>query len=439
MNKLAFFLAAMSAGEYRRRAWVISAFALTQEAPDAWKAEPYPYRIVQRATGHLYVNPQNTSELLPIEDTVGTEPPFKIKDRFALTAGQIPNVSKDLETNYGNLLFNYIACIYAFGTKIPYLEGRVSPSQLEGIILPRLVDDPAPGTHPPESAQSVAPIYVSEYLRFADAMFNLVGLTQICVPATTRKSMLAPPGIVELKERLLKENEGRLHDPAVIAEIQKQLIAYDREYLKGDLAEGFLITGKAFNVVRSKLFGMHGAEVGLAETVDVDLIRNSLSQGWDIDKFPAMNNSARAGSYNRGAQTMLGGESVKWLLRASSNMSVTQDDCGSMMGIDVAVTKDRLGWITGFSEITPEGPVRITPESAGSYLGRRIAVRSPMYCNLPKTDYCKVCVGERLAVNPNALSAAISEYGSAFLSMFMAAAHGKQLTTAKLEFEKAIF
>jgi hypothetical protein len=61
-----------------------------------------------------------------------------------------------------------------------------------------------------------------------------------------------------------------------------------------------------------------------------------------------------------------------------------------------------------------------------------------MFCRLEKTDYCKACVGQRLAENPTGLSAAISEYGSAFLSIYMAAAHGKALVTAKLDFKTAI-
>ena len=436
MNKLEFFLAAMAAGEYRRRAWVISAFSMIREAPDAWRKDPYPYRIVQTQAGHLYVNPSNTSELLPLEGGFdGGIAPFSFKDRVQLAPGSIPNLTKDVDTTYGNLLFNFVACIWPFHDKIAYLEGRISPSKMEDMILPRLKDTP------PEGAErKQEDIYVDEYLKFTDAMFYLAGFTQLCVPAGTRKTMTPAPGIIELKERLLEENKDRLHDPAVIAKIQKELVAFDKAYIADDLGSGFLITNKAYEVVRSKLFGMHGAEMGLAEGVDVELIRNSLSQGWDIEKFPAMNNSLRAGSFNRGAQTMLGGESVKWLLRASSNISVTADDCGATLGNEVFVDASKLGWITGFHVVDPQGGSKqvVTPEDARSYLGQRITVRSPMFCRLPKTDYCKACVGQRLAENPTGLSAAISEYGSAFLSIYMAAAHGKALTTAKLDFKTAI-
>lgn len=433
MTKLEFFLAAMQADQGRRRGWVISAFSLISEGPDDWKKNPYPYRIVQTPAGKWFVDPNNDNQLSPIVGTIAGEPPFNIKDRIALKAGSVPNLNQDIETTYGNLLFNYTAVIYPFGTKIPYQQGRVSPSDMEALILDRLKDTPK--TDEPREDKW---IYVDEYLKFADAMFYLAGFTQLCVPAGTRKTMTAPPGIEALKKRLLEENKDRLHDPATIAKIDAELVKADAEYLKGDASEGFLISNKSRNIVRKKLFLMHGAEVGLDEGVDVDLIQNSLAQGWDIDKFPAMNNSLRAGSYNRGAQTMLGGESVKWLLRASSNITVTKDDCGTRLGNVIAVTGDNYKWIEGFYVLTQSGDVKVDKETSKSYVGKTVTVRSPMFCKLDKTDYCAHCVGERLAENPTALSSAIADYGSVFLSIYMAAAHAKGLMLAKMDFKTAI-
>jgi hypothetical protein len=252
--------------------------------------------------------------------------------------------------------------------------------------------------------------------------------------------MLPAPGIRELRTKLIKENQGRLHDPAAIANIDAQLVAYDRKYLEGDASMGFLIKNKSFNIVRKKLFGMHGAETGLSEGVDVELIERSLSEGWDISKFPAMNNSLRAGSFSRGAQTMLGGESVKWLLRASSNITVTADDCGTRLGNLVSINDKNLNFIVGFHLIAPTGSVYVEDrEAAAKYIGKQVMVRSPMFCKLDKTDFCKCCVGDRLAQNPTALSSAVAEYGSAFLSLFMAAAHSKALTVAHMDFKTALF
>ena len=435
MNKKELFLLAMKSEEYRRKAFVISAFSIFDESSDAWKKNPYPYRIIQTKTGYFFVDPDNNNELTIIEDAIVGEALYGIKEKVSVTiAVGITNLNSDIETTYGKILFNYIVLIHAFKNKIPYINTRISPDKVEDLIIGRLKDNPLK-----EEDRNETDIYIDEYLLFTKAMFFLAGFTQICVPAASAKTITAAPGIVALKERLLAENKDRLHDPAIIALIDAELVKFDKAYMAGDIGEGFLIGGKAYNIVRKKLFSMHGAEMGLEEKVDVNIIQNSLSQGWDISKMPEMINSLRAGSFNRGSQTMLGGEAVKWLYRASSNMNVTEDDCGSKLGNVINVTENNIWWLKGFSVVTETGSDLVdSDEKAKSYIGKKVMVRSPMYCKLDKTDFCKVCVGSNLANNPTGLSVAVSEFGSAILSLFMKASHGKALTVAHMDYMTAI-
>lgn len=439
-----YFIKAMKAGEFKRKAWVISAFSLVKEIPDQWKKEPYPYRIVQTPAGHFFIDPEKGGVLSMLEDAPASEPPFRFKDSIELTKGEVENVRAErVTTTYGNVLFNYTCLIWPFGKKVAYKTGRISAGLLEQELLDRTIDRPK--EQPPHSTEAErekedAPIYVDEYIKFCDAMFHLAGYTQLCVPAKSAKEMVAPPGLVELRAKLLKENKDKLHDPAVIADIMKQLIAYDKEYLKDDMAADFLASNakKLYGVVRAKLFLMHGAEFGFGQG-GMDLIDNSLSEGWNVEKFPSMMDSLRAGSYNRGAETMLGGEAVKWLLRASSNMVVTKDDCGSRLGLPMVVDKKNIKKLPGFSIISNIGVTKITNlEEAGAYLGKHIMLRSPMFCKLDKTDYCATCVGDRLSVNPTALSAAISEYGSTFMMISMQAMHGTTLETHRMNYQTAL-
>jgi len=443
MKKIDFFLAAMRAQEYKRTAWVISAFSLISEGPDDWKKDPYPYRIVQTPGGQLYVNPQNPEELLPIEGTVGGQPPFRMKDPVKLSFGHVENIREGdpIITTYGNVLFNYIAVIYPFGRKIAFQTGVVTASKMESLIVDRLQDDPKPGDPLPKAMASAAPIYVSEYLKFCDAMFGLSAYTQLCVPACTAKTITAPPGIKELRERLLEENKDRLHDPAVIAAIDQELVQYLKDWMKGDLGMGFLIKDKSFSNVRRKLYLMGGAEYGMDDNnPEVRLIRKSLSEGWDPEMFDIMNTASRSGSFSRGALTELGGEATKWLFRASSNMTVALDDCGSTLGVEVFAGKGEESKLIGFTAIIPTPGVKdeylmkkIDRENVGEYMGKRLYLRSPMYCKGPKTDFCKVCVGDKLATNPTGLSTAIAEYGSVFLTTSMKSMHNTSLVLKKMD------
>lgn len=434
MNKQQLFIAAMAAGEYKRRGWIISAFSLIREAPDDWKKEAYPYRIVHTPTGYSYVDPENENQLTVIPDVAVGTPLYQMKEKVLIKKGELANVNRDITTTYGNVIVNCHVLIYSFGHKVPYIEGKMSPNMVEELILPRMRDTPAEGEPRDDKF-----LYMDEYQRFADGSFALAGFAQLCVPAATEKTMTSAPGIRELRAKLLEENKDRLHDPAVIAKIDAELVAHDRAWLKGDLSEGFLITKKSIEIVRKRQHSMHGAEVGLSEGVDVELIKNSLAEGWDISKFTAMNNSLRAGSFNRGAQTMLGGAANKELTRASSNLYVTERDCGSQMGIPMDVDGDNYKQLAGLYLVAAKEPISVPDvEEAKKYVGKSVLRRSPMFCKLNNTDYCECCVGDRLAANPAALSIAVSEFGAAFLELFMGAAHAKALTVHKLDWKKRI-
>ena len=428
MLKNDFYLAAMKAELYKKKSFVISAFSLIREDISKWKEDPYLYRIVQTPTGNFFVNEQK--ELVLIEDALAGEPVLKFKDPIELKANQVPNLKKDITSTVGNVLFNYCCIVNPFGTKMDYIEGKVKINVIEDDIAKRLAD-----VNKEVVEKDPNLIYIDEYLKFSDSLLYITNFTQLCVWAGTEKTMTPPPGLKEFKATLFEKYKGQLNDPTVAAMIDAELVAFDNEYLKGDPGENFLMDGKP-KKARKRLFLMYGAETGFDATVGVDLIKNSLNEGWELDKFPTMNNALRAGSYYRGAETQLGGESVKWLLRASSNLNVVSDDCGSRIGKQFLVTSQNAKKLIGFNVITEEGIKEISEDTdTGSYLGKKIMVRSPMYCKLSRTDFCKACIGKKLSLNPTGLSLAVSEYGSKFMLIFMSKMHSKALTLAKIDYK----
>jgi hypothetical protein len=431
MNKRDYFLAALKAGCGRKRGWVISVFAVTDEGAERWKNDPYQFRIVRTPKAIFFVN-QN-KELEPIDDVDPTKPLFVRNEAISLAINDMANVFDPIRTTYGNCLANDVLLCWPFGKKVPFITGRFSTGVIEDAILSKITDDVQPGV----SGEDPNAIYINEYLKYVDGTVYLTNFTQLFTPAGTEKTMTFHPLRNELKKRLLEENKDRLHDPAVVALIEAELVKLDKEWLKGDRGEDFYIKGKSFNIVRKKLGGMYGAEPGLEEKVEVDLISNSLSEGWDLKKFASMNNAQRAGSFNRGAQTELGGEAVKALLRASSNINIVKGDCGTKLGKPIDVDGSNYKQLVGRSVQLKEGPILVDAESAKAYVGRRVMVRSPQFCHSPLTDRCEVCMGKNLADNPDGASVAISNVGSTFLAIFMSAAHSKGTTVAKMDLMSA--
>lgn len=435
MLKRDVFAQAMRTRLYKKLSWLIGAFSVVTDDKDKWEADKYPWRIVQLTSGVYAVNPDH--ELVLIEDCVPGQPPFDFNDEVTITPEDIPSCGNPITTTYGNWFANWLLLYSIFGMKIAYMEGDITSGRIEAILL-KAFSDNAPSREEEKSDR----FYVREYLEYVDALYFLTGLTQLCVWAATRKTLLPAPGMAEYKEKLLEENKDRLNELATIAKIDKALSDYDREYLKGDPGMVFLGNDakKAIDIVRKKKYGMAGAETGLSESsVYGTLIKNSLSEGWEIDKFPLMNDTLRGGSFNRGAQTQLGGVSVKWLLRASSNMNISADDCGSKRGMRFFVTPANVGKLVGFTVTDGKADTKIdTDEQAGAYLGKRIMVRSPMYCWLEHTDFCKVCVGDRLSVNPDGLSITVADYGSQLLNIFLKLMHGKKLSIARMDYKLAL-
>jgi hypothetical protein len=427
MNKRELFIAAMKADLYKKLEWVISAFAISKETDSV-----FPYKIKSDVTGHYYLDPNTLKDYIKIEDGVANVPLYNAKEKLDITPDDIVNLKENITTTYGNLLGNYVYLIYAFKDKIPYINKKISLSEIEKFILPKFKSNPLPGTEKESDS-----FYVDEYLALGNAVIYSCDFAQLFTWGLTEKIVIPPDWVEAEKAKLIEQYKDRLNEAAVVAIIDAELVKKYKEYIKGDPGANFLISKKSTDTVAKKKYLMVGGELGLSEdTVNVKLVKNSLSEGWEISAFPEMNNTLRAGSYNRGALTVLGGVASKGLLRASANLNIASDDCGSRLGVAADIKNDNLERFVGLSVILKEGSkILKTKEDVGTYLGKRIMLRSPMYCKLDKTDYCKICLGERLANNPEGLSIAVSEYGSTFLSIFLSGAHSKSLQLAKLDWK----
>lgn len=436
MNRSEFFVKAIKAGRHKERAWVISVFSITRQSPDAHKSAQ-PFDLIQTPTGCFVVLGSNEDGGViqePLEGCKPGRPPLSSRTPINVKAGDFKNIDKDMVTAAGNLFFNACAIEPIFGNRVPYMAGKINIGKFESQMIANFEVSPPEGT-PREAGK----FYVDERIKFCDAFSYLTEFNLLFTSALTRKAILPPPGIAQKKEELFAKYKDTLSDLTTQARIAKELRDYDNEYIKDDKsAETFLLSAKSRGVVRAKLFLMYGTEGGLAGKPT--LIKNSLTEGWEIDKFPSMMNAARAGSFDRGAETMLGGESVKWLLRASSNIRVIVDkDCGSRIGIGLSVDKENFKTLVGLNIITTNSHKLIeNEEEAGRYVGYKLMVRSPLYCSLGQTDYCGVCMGERLRKNPDGVSMGITSIGSVFMALFMQSMHGKQLSLAKMDIKKAI-
>src|SRR5699024_5914569 len=138
-------------------------------------------------------------------------------------------------------------------------------------------------------------------------------------------------------------------------------------------------------------------------------------EGWTPESMPSMIDSIRSGSFSRGKETALGGESVKTFYRIFQNVKVSQDDCGNNNGIWYDLREDNYARHIGLNAVDAKGYHLTTREELKALIGSKIQLRTPMLCSTPAPNFCKVCVGEVLAARPEAVHIVTSDVGSAFM------------------------
>lgn len=432
MFKRDYFLMSLKNGSHLHKRWILEAFAVFRTGPNHEYAKP----LITLEDGRYAVVDKEVEERHQvIEDAMPGEPLFRPLEKLILNPGDLPNVREQVVTTYGNALVNQLVLVYAFNDKLGFLDGLIKIDAIEKEIQDRW-DDAMSEEDAAKLPIDKQPIRTKEYQRFNEAVGQLPGLAQLCVPSATRKTMTADPAMIKRRDELLALHKDRLNDPVVLATILDELTKMDRKWMKGDPGERFYIKDKSYDVVRLKLFIMQGISSGFG-TVG-ELIATSLDETWDISKLPAMVNQLRDGSFSRGAQTALGGVETKFNNRIFQNSTVAEKDCGSKHGLSILMSKDKAPHYQGNYMVVRGKSVLLTEESLKELEGKVIEVRSPIYCRTSGANFCATCMGDRISSTPQALSTYASDIGGIFLSLFMAAMHGKSLKTEELDIHSSL-
>lgn len=431
MKKIDYLKLVIENKTYSKKSWMIMAFSITRENADKYLSDSYIGRLVNQDWGYSFIN--KDLQLVKIDDAVPNEPLFTFKDKLIVDNTWLQNIKDSTPTTIGNLLVNAICIASVFGSKIDYLTGPITVSRVENIIAKNLQDNPKDGI------MSDKFFYVQEYIKFVDSLQYISSLTQLSSYAATPKILVAPTGIKEFKKQLLEKYKGKLNDPVELSKFEKELLAFDSEFLKDDPANGKFISGKIKNIARKKMFLDMGGEAGFSESLDLVPITNSLEEGWPTDpvQFAALLNTLRAGSFSRGAETIKGGVTAKVLLRAANNFKIIDKDCNSNLGIRRFYNEEDIEQLIGRYVIVNNKTIFIeNKDMANNYKEKNIVVRSPMYCKLEGDNICKVCAGAKLSKQPTGITISLTDISNIIIATSMSAMHSKELTTQKMEIEK---
>ncbi|BEG72721.1 hypothetical protein RVBP21_3490 [Pseudomonas phage BRkr] len=434
-----YFLLGIKAGLCKKRAWMNSLFNIVYNNDDI---PNMPYKP-HFGEGRMWFYMPNGDEKIFIDDYIEGRAPLHFRDEFILQPGEIENYkgTEPLRTTYGNVFVNYLCLVLPFGDIFPFQTGYFSPAKIENELLDRLIDDREDGNVTERAPDGK--IYVWQYLMFADHCLAIPAYADSLVTSVTRKSMTAHPDRDKVRTALLEQYKDQLTDPAIVAKIGNELIKMDEEYLSDDESYEFYDAkhAKLFGGVRKKVHYLFGGESPFSDGTSVELISKSLEEGIDTDHMPVMNNSLRYGSYNRGAQTALGGESTKTIYRMVGTVRIIEPDCKTHIGVPTRVDKFNAKELVGYTMVKDGESILITSENIDGLMGQIIDVRGPMTCKSGRDiekgilgrdkNICATCAGKALAENPNGIPAAAAGVGGRFLSIFMSKMHSATLKTVK--------
>lgn len=405
---------------YKKYEWIVTLFATTDYVED-WRAGSYPYRLVKTPDQVYYVSPDNPETLVPIDGFKGTDALVTPKDVIRVDAGEVFSIKEPMDVTVGNLFTNYLLYRDAFGDKIPFNNGSIKGNTLEQFFSDNLVDDPPEGVEKDPSK-----IYISDFLVYYKSYCYLINFMHLFVPGDSEKSLQTHPDMDRRRAELFEKHKHELNDPTVVTLIENELSNLDREWLAGDPATGLWMSDKDFKVIRKRLYIDFGRVTAFSETEAPKLITKPLSEGWDLANFKYYLNDSRAGSFDRGASTALGGEFAKWILRVSSNIHILDEDCGSTLGDRVVIDAVNYKLYQGFYYLNRKGsPVPFDVERKESYFGKRMIIRSPRFCRGKGGYFCRVCMGDKLSEHPAGVSMALTKIGNDIMGIFMSSMHGR--------------
>lgn len=442
-----YFLKGLSLGLHKKRQWMNCLFSIVYNINEF--EQHYHYRPYQDEKGIFFWVPGSGDKKEYIEEYEKGKALLHFRDAFTLEPGDIENYkdTKPVLTTYGNVFVNHLCLVLPFGDIFPFQTGMFNLGKMEKEILQRMIDDPDDNDDPNLRAVG-GKIYVRQYLMFAEHMLTLPAYSDGIVTATTPKSLMASPERNAVRDKWIADNPDRLTDPAAIAELSNILKKVDDEYLAGDESEEFYRSKKKLEGARKKVHYMFGGESAFSDGTKVELIAKSLEEGIDMDKLPVMFNSLRAGSYNRGKQTALGGESTKTIYRMVGTARIVEQDCNTHIGVPTTIYPYLLSSLVGYGWVKDGKTTILTAENLQPLIGKTIDIRAPMTCKTGRDidkgilgkgkNICAVCAGKALAENPNGIPAAAAGVGGRFLSLFLAKMHATVLRTVEWEMQKRI-
>ena len=318
-------------------------------------------------------------------------PPYYTSDEFILKNGILPNCTKDTKTTFGLYIFNLLCIVDAFDDVIPYINEAMTENnvkklyqQISNLIIQSRITN-------------------EQFAKFIDNFIFLGYKATLFSPGFSFEFVKNNPKIESKKKELVAEYKRKVEAGAnpvstFVNVVEAPLLALAKEILKDDPDWPYYERGGKpdINVILKESVICMGP-VYDPVTGRFEIIESSLSSGVPKEKIDTFANILVASSYSRAVSTQDGGAKTKLIFSAMQSVKLAEDgkrgtDCQCGICVKKTITeyncKDNI-----YRYIKENGKlVRLTHDNIKSYIGKTVAMRSPLFCN--SKDYCNICVGD---------------------------------------------
>lgn len=340
---------------------------------------------------------------------------FNTYDEFVLNSGEYFNKEK-ITTNVGLFIFNKFIIEEDFSDIIGYINHaldsgavRKMESKMSDALLNDIITDD----------QMVKYLNKFQWL----SMY----LHHIIAGSFTMKGLKPIPEVIKRRDQLLKEHakdisEGKVE---VMAAIEKELVEQAKTILKDDPSTDLYNSGargsfsnnyKAISIMKGPVYDPISGKYKLIEA--------NYMEGLKKTDIPQSASSVVAGAYPKAVGTATGGHQAKSLSAALQAVELDKpnSDCGSKGYIEVTIKPSQTKDFLYRYIIEGDKYILLEPENINKYVGRKLKMRSPMYCIGKKL--CRRCAGlmyEKLGITSVGMTA--SRAASTLMNLSMKKFH----------------
>jgi hypothetical protein len=360
-----------------------------------------------------------TNKLVPRE--------ISFQTGFILKKGEYCNTT-DVKTNAGQLIVNK----YLF-EPIPRVQKVVG--YVAEPFTKKMVDKIESKMAKASNDKLIAPedwaVYLNRIQWFGMALNTNVS------PSFTPNTVRILPSVKALRSKLFKENAEAIKngDTVTAVKIEKELLKVAQEELKDDVGMEIYDSGakpkfgnnyKNTFVTRGPMYHPDREEFSIGDTAFMDGIKKD-----NLDQYGT---SVVNGAYSKACNTAVAGYLVKKLYATYQGTILDKkgSDCHSKGYREFVLTPDKADKVKNRYIIEGSKLVELNLENMPKYIGKRVKMRSPMYCK--GECLCNACAGNAFynqGIKNVGLTAA--NIGSDFLNLLMKAFHDSTMSFISLD------